>query len=149
VLGFGLGLIITSTTRAIVGNVAVERGGVAGGVWSTANQLGGVLGTAVLGSILVSAVGSVLPSKLAAAGVTGATAKAVLAHKEVIGSGIAPVSSAMSHALAAQVTDASFAAFMHGLHVAMVVAAGLAIAGALLGLLVQRGSTEAAPGALE
>jgi EmrB/QacA subfamily drug resistance transporter len=146
VLGFALGLIITSTTQAIVGNVAVERGGVAGGLWSTANQLGGVLGTAVLGSILVSTVGSVLPSKLAAAGVTGAAAKAVIAHKEAIGSGIAPVSPAMSHALAAKVTDASFAAFMHGLHAAMLVAAGLAIAGALLGLLVQRGSTEAAPG---
>jgi EmrB/QacA subfamily drug resistance transporter len=146
VLGFGLGLIITSTTQAIVGNVAVERGGVAGGLWSTANQLGGVLGTAVLGSILVSTVGSVLPSKLAAAGVTGATAKAVLAQKAAIGSGIAPVSPAMSHALAAKVTNASFAAFMHGLHVAMLVAAGLAIAGALLGLLVQRGSTEPAPG---
>jgi EmrB/QacA subfamily drug resistance transporter len=145
VLGFGLGLIITSTTQAIVGNVAVERGGIAGGLWSTANQLGGVLGTAVLGSILVSTVGSVLPSKLAAAGVTGAAAKAVIAHKEAIGSGIPPVSPAMSHALAAKVTDASFAAFMHGLHVAMLVAAGLAIAGALLGLLVQRGSTEAAP----
>jgi EmrB/QacA subfamily drug resistance transporter len=145
-IGLALGLIITSTTQAIVGNVAVERGGVAGGLQTTANQLGGVLGTAVLGSILVSTVGSVLPSKLAAAGVTGATARAVLAQKDVVGSGIAPVSSAMSHALAAKVTDASFAAFMHGLHVAMLVAAGLAIAGALLGLLVQRGSTEVAPG---
>jgi EmrB/QacA subfamily drug resistance transporter len=145
-LGFALGLIVTSTTQAIVGNVAVERGGVAGGLQTTANQLGGVLGTSVLGSILVSTVGSVLPSKLAAAGVTGAAAKAVLAQKEVIGSGVAPVSKVMSHALAAKVTDASFAAFMHGLHVAMFVAGGLAIAGALLGLLVQRGITDVSPG---
>lgn len=35
---------------------------------------------------------------------------------------------------------ASTAAFLHGLHTAMFVAAGLAIVGALLGLLVQRGS---------
>jgi len=52
-IGFALGLIITSTTQAIVGNVAVERGGIAGGLQTTANQLGGVLGTSVLGSILV------------------------------------------------------------------------------------------------
>ena len=44
-------------------------------------------------------------------------------------------------------TDASFAAFMHGLHTAMIVACGLAILGALVGLLVQRGSTDIGPGA--
>jgi predicted MFS family arabinose efflux permease len=145
-IGFALGLIITSTTQAIVGNVSVERGGVAGGLQTTANQLGGVLGTSVLGSILVSTVGTILPSKLAAAGVTGSTARAVLAAKESVGSGVAPITAKMSHALAAKVTSASFSAFMHGLHVAMLVAGGLAIAGALVGLLVQRGETEIAAG---
>ena len=146
-VGIGLGFIITATTQAIVGNVSVERSGVAGGLQSTANQLGGVLGTSVLGSILVSAVGSALPGKLASAGVTGATAQAVVAQKTVVGSGIAPVSSTMSQALATKVTSASYQAFMHGLHTAMIVACGLAILGALVGLLVQRGNTDIAPGA--
>jgi hypothetical protein len=53
----------------------------------------------------------------------------------------------LSHTLASKVTTASFEAFMHGLHTAMIVACGLAILGALVGLLVQRGSTEVAPGA--
>jgi EmrB/QacA subfamily drug resistance transporter len=145
-VGIGLGFIITSTTQAIVGNVSVERSGVAGGLQSTANQLGGVLGTSVLGSILVSAVASALPGKLAAAGVTGATATAVEAQKTVVGSGIAPVTAKMSHALQTKITGVSYSAFMHGLHTAMIVAAGLAIAGALVGLLLQRGSTEVGPG---
>jgi EmrB/QacA subfamily drug resistance transporter len=145
-IGFALGLIITSTTQAIVGNVAVERGGVAGGLQTTANQLGGVLGTSVLGSILVSTVGSTLPSTLAKNGVTGATARAVIAAKEAVGSGLAPVTKSMSPALAEKVTRASFAAFMHGLHVAMVVAGFLSIAGALVGLLVQRGDIDASAG---
>jgi predicted MFS family arabinose efflux permease len=145
-IGVALGLVVTSTTQAIVGNVAVERGGVAGGLQNTANQLGGVLGTSILGSILVSAVGSSIGGKLADEGITGATAAAVAAQKEAIGSGIPPVSASMPDALRESIIRASDAAFLHGLHTAMVVGAGLAVAGALLGLLVQRGATVAEPG---
>jgi EmrB/QacA subfamily drug resistance transporter len=144
-IGLALGLIITSTTQAILGNVPVERGGVAGGLQSTAQQLGGVLGTSVLGSILVSSVGSVLGGKLAAGGVHGATASAVLAHKDLVGSGIAPVTSQMSHSLQAAITTAAHGAFIHGLHTAMVVGAGLSLAGAFCGLFVQRGKTVEGP----
>jgi EmrB/QacA subfamily drug resistance transporter len=146
-IGAALGLIITSTTQAIVGNVSVERGGIAGGLQSTANQLGGVLGTSVLGSILVSSVGSVLAAKLSEAGVHGVVARAVLAQKDIVGSGIAPISARMPHALQQAITGASDAAFLHGLHTAMVVGAGLAFVGALLGLLVQRGA-DVEPGVL-
>jgi predicted MFS family arabinose efflux permease len=139
-IGLALGLIVTSTTQAIVGNVSVDRGGIAGGLQTTANQLGGVLGTSVLGSILVSSVGSVLGGELAKAGVHGQTAQAVLAHKDIVGSGIAPISAQMPASLQQAITDASSAAFLHGLHTAMIVAGGLSIVGALLGLLVQRGS---------
>ncbi|HEY3944689.1 MAG TPA: hypothetical protein VGL78_05650 [Solirubrobacteraceae bacterium] len=38
------------------------------------------------------------------------------------------------------ITTASNGAFLHGLHTAMILGAALALAGALLGLLVQRGS---------
>ncbi len=79
-IGAALGLIITSTTQAIVGNVSVARGGIAGGLQSTANQLGGVL---------------------------GATAAAVLAHKDIVGSGIAPISAQMPHQLQQAITTAS------------------------------------------
>ena len=98
-----------------------------------------MLGTSVLGSILVSSVGSVLGAKLSEAGVHGATAQAVLAQKDIVGSGIAPVSARMPHELQQAITTASDAAFLHGLHTAMTVGAALAFAGALLGLLVQRG----------
>ena len=144
-IGLALGLIITSTTQAIVGNVSIDRGGIAGGLQSTANQLGGVLGTSVLGSILVSSVGSVLATKLGQAGVHGTTAAAVLAHKDIVGSGIAPITATMPHHLQQAITTASNAAFLHGLHAAMIVAAALALLGAILGLLVQ-GGTNVQPG---
>lgn len=139
-IGLALGLIITSTTQAILGNVSVDRGGVAGGLQSTAQQLGGVLGTSVLGSILVSSVGAVLGASLARNGVRGQVAQAVLGQKDIVGSGIAPVSAKMPHVLQQAIIHASDAAFLHGLHIAMVVGAGLAFAGAGIGLLVERGS---------
>jgi EmrB/QacA subfamily drug resistance transporter len=138
-IGLAFGLIIVSTTEAIVGNISVERGGVGGGLQSTANQLGGVLGTAVFGSIIVSSVGGSLADNLTKAGVAPDVAQAVLANKEVVGQGIAPVSSQMSESVARAVTTASQASFIDGLHVAMYTGAGLAAVGALLGLLITQG----------
>ncbi len=146
-IGAALGLIITSTTQAILGNVSVDQGGIAGGLLSTAQQLGGVLGTSVLGSVLVSSVGSILGSTLNHAGVHGPIAQAVISQKQIVGSGIAPISAQMPQGLQQAITNASDAAFVHGLHTAMVIAAALAFAGALLGLFVQRGAS-AEPGHL-
>jgi EmrB/QacA subfamily drug resistance transporter len=138
-IGIAFGLVVVASTEAIVGNAPVERGGIAGGLQSTANQLGGVLGTAVLGSVIVSTVGGSLSDKLHAAGVPAATASAVARQPEVVGQGLAPVTPDMSPQVAHAVTDASFAAFLDGLHAAMYVSVGLAVAGALLALLVGRG----------
>jgi hypothetical protein len=57
-----------------------------------------------------------------------------------VGSGIAPVTRSMPPPLRDAIIGASDSAFLHGLHTAMVVGAGLAFAGALLGLLVRRGA---------
>jgi hypothetical protein len=46
----------------------------------------------------------------------------------------------MAHQLQQAITTVSNAAFLHGLHTSMFLGAALAFAGALLGLLVQRGS---------
>jgi predicted MFS family arabinose efflux permease len=140
-IGMAFGLVIVSTTEAIVGNIPVERGGIGGGLQSTANQLGGVLGTAIFGSIIVSAVSGSLADKLAAARVPTAIADAVAGQGELVGQGVAPVSSQMPAAVAQAVTTASQEAFIEGLHVAMYVGAGLAAVGALLALVVTEGRT--------
>ena len=57
-LGIGIGMVISASTEAIVSNVDVDHAGIAGGLQSTAVQLGGVLGTAVLGSLLAGRVGA-------------------------------------------------------------------------------------------
>jgi hypothetical protein len=138
VLGLALGLVIVSSTEAIVGNAPIERGGIAGGLQSTANQLGGVLGTAILGSIIVSSVAGSLAGKLAGAHVPSSVAAQVLGARDLVGEGIAPVSSSMPASLSSRVTEAAHASFMGGLHAGMWVGFGVALVGAALALLVTR-----------
>lgn len=144
-LGFALGLVIVASTEAIIGNAPVERGGVAGGLQNTANQLGGVLGTAVLGSVIVSTVADKLPGALSGAGVPDAVAGQVIASKEVVGQGLAPVGPGMPQQLVTAITDASTSAFMDGLHAAMWVGVGVTLLSAGLALLVGRGEHAAGP----
>lgn len=47
-LGLGVGMVMASSSDAIVGNAPVKDGGVAGGLQATALQIGGALGTSVL-----------------------------------------------------------------------------------------------------
>jgi EmrB/QacA subfamily drug resistance transporter len=156
IIGLSFGLIIVSTTQAIVGNVSVERGGVAGGLQSTAQQLGGVLGTAVFGSIIASSVSGKLSDNLAAERVPEPVAAVVAKTGELVSQGVSPADAArapqeltaglaqanggqLTPEVARAVSDASYGAFMDGLHAAMYVGVGLAVVAALLGLLVTRG----------
>lgn len=156
IIGISFGLIIVSTTQAIVGNVPVERGGIAGGLQSTANQLGGVLGTAVFGSIIASSVGSRLGEELADRDVPTAVSGVVSKSGELVSQGVSPTDVARAPAevqqaiteaaggtlapnVAQAVTDASHAAFISGLHTAMYVGVGLAVVAAALGMLIGRG----------
>jgi EmrB/QacA subfamily drug resistance transporter len=139
-IGISLGLVVVASSEAIVGNAPVERGGVAGGLQSTANQLGGVLGTAILGSILASKVGATLPGLIRSHGVTGSAARQLVAGKQYISQGLAPTIHGAGPGVQAKVVAASHDAFMNGLHASLLVAAGVAFAGVLIALVVQRGT---------
>ncbi len=141
-LGLGIGWVISASTEAIVSNVDVDHSGVAGGLQSTAIQLGGVLGTAVLGSVLAARVGGVLVDKLQTSGVPDAIARQLLASKELIGQGVAPVPPGASGSLATAITNGSHAAFMSGLHLSMIVAAGITLIGAALTPLIRKGEND-------
>ncbi|SNQ45672.1 Tetracenomycin C resistance and export protein [Frankia canadensis] len=138
-IGVGVGLTVTAASDAIVGNAPVADSGVAGGLQSTATQLGGVLGTAILGSVLASRVGSVLGDRLVAAGVPAAQAERLTQAKEAVGQGLVPPVPGASDALRAAVESGSHAAFMSGLHVSMVIGAALSAVALLLALLIRPG----------
>jgi EmrB/QacA subfamily drug resistance transporter len=158
IIGLSFGLVIVSTTQAILGNVPVERGGVAGGLQSTAQQLGGVLGTAVFGSIIAASVTGSLSDELASRNVPGPVAGIVSKAGELVSQGVSPVDpekapkelvagiaqaagGSPSPELTASIRDASYATFIDGLHAAMYVGVGLAVVAAALGFLVSRGRT--------
>ncbi|MFE6225505.1 MFS transporter [Streptomyces sp. NPDC057854] len=134
-LGLGVGMVMASSSEAIVGNAPVQDGGVAGGLQATALQIGGALGTSVLVSLISSRVGSTLTGELTAAGVPAAAAAGLHEAKDAVAMGIAPVSDQMPAQLRAAVTEGSHLAFMNGVHTAVLVAGLLCVAGAVLAAL--------------
>ena len=142
VVGAGLGCMITSSSEIIVGNAPVADAGIAGGVQSTATQLGGVMGTAILGSILTTHIGAVLFSRLMAAGTPAAVARTLDSHAavELAGQGLAPHLPRVPAALQASVTTGMHAAFVSGLHMSLTVGGIIALAASVLALAARSGS---------
>ncbi|MCW2939768.1 MAG: drug resistance transporter, EmrB/QacA subfamily [Actinomycetia bacterium] len=148
-LGFAFGMVIVAGTEAIVGNAPAHLAGVAGGLQQTASQLGGVLGTAVLGTILSTKVGNVLVDRLTGAGVpSGAAHQLSAGATGAVSQGVAPVPPGTPAALSAAITNGSHQAFMDGFQSSMTVAGFVAAAAALIALSVRRGNApvEAAHG---
>jgi MFS family permease len=56
--GFGMALVMTPTTAAAMGSVAVDKAGVGSAVLNSMRQVGGSLGIAVMGAIVASAIHS-------------------------------------------------------------------------------------------
>ncbi|GAA4595528.1 MFS transporter [Planotetraspora phitsanulokensis] len=142
-LAFGLSPVFVGATEIIVGNAPEELAGVAGGVQNSAMQVGGALGTAVLGAIVAAKVSSVLPGYLgpAAAGLPPAQLEGLKAAASV---GMAPPG--LSGPAANVITNASHLSFMDGLHLGFVVSTAVAVIAAILALFVRAGrKTEGAP----
>jgi EmrB/QacA subfamily drug resistance transporter len=143
-VGAGIGLVMTSSSDAIVGNASVNDAGIAGGLQSTALQFGGVIGTAILGSVLTSRIGSVLVEKLIAAGTPTDLAHQLNSAQELVGQGQAPVVTGVPASTQAAIVEGSHNAFMTGLHTSMIVAMIAALLGAAVALLVRRGENSGA-----
>ena len=147
-LGLGLSPVMVGATEVIVGNAPIALAGVASGLQSTAMQLGGTLGTAVLGAIMSAKISSTLPASWHAAHLPALSAAQLTQAKNAISVGAAPVTSPAPPRLAAVITQISHDTFVAGMHSAFLVAAAVALAGAAIALLTKRGNggTEAHPG---
>ena len=137
-LGTGIGLVLTASSEAIVGNAPVDDAGVAGGLQSTSVQLGAVLGTTILGSVLSSRVGATLVDSLTASFVPVPIAEKLSAAGELVAKGLAPSVPGAPAKLTEAITRGSHEAFLSGLHLAMEVGAVAAAIGALGALFVRR-----------
>jgi EmrB/QacA subfamily drug resistance transporter len=148
-LGLGLSPVMVGATDVIVGNAPVELAGVAGGLQSTAMQVGGTLGTAVLGAVMSARVSSLLPASWHAAHLPPLTGAQLAGMKSAVSVGVAPVTHATPPQLATVITGISHATFMSGMHAAFLVAAVAALAGAGIALITRQGeATSETPVAL-
>jgi EmrB/QacA subfamily drug resistance transporter len=145
-LGAGLSPVMVGATEVIVGNAPLELAGVAGGLQSTAMQVGGTIGTAVLGAIMAARVDSLLPSRWSAAHLPALTPAQLAQVKSATSVGVAPVTRSTPAQAADAITSVTHATFMTGMTTAFAVAAAVALGGAVIALLTKRGS-HAAEGA--
>ncbi|WP_256726008.1 MFS transporter [Streptomyces sp. IMTB 2501] len=122
--GFGMGLSMATATSVVLSQVPEERSGVGAAVLQAVNKVGAPFGSAILGSVLLTAYQShlTLPSLPPAA---------VHATRSGVFGGISVARETGSSSLLASVRDS----FVHGLDVSLVVSSGFALAGLVCTLL--------------
>jgi len=124
-LGIGMGTAMAPATDSIMGSLPLAKAGVGSAMNDTTRQIGGALGVAILGSILISTYGADMASVVA-----GLPADAAAMAMDSIGGAIA-VGSGMGEAGLPMIAAAR-QAFVHGMSIAVWVAAGMALVGAVI-----------------
>ena len=146
-VGLGFGPAQTAFARAIVGGAPPGQAGIAGGMTSTAVQIGGMLGLSVLGSVIVSRVTSTLPHKLTQAGVPSQLVHQLQGTGHSIAQGIVPIPSGLPASTAQAITKSDLLAFTAGLDAAMAIAAAIVLVTGIVAFLavgISAGATRVA-----
>ncbi|MFC3576654.1 MFS transporter [Streptomyces yaanensis] len=147
-LGLGLAPVMVGATEVIVGNAAMELSGVAGGLQQAAMQIGGSLGTAVLGAVMASRVDNDLPGNWAAAKLPPLTPAQLEQTSQAVQQGVAPVAKGTPAAIAEKITGVAHDTFLSGMSLACLVAAVVAVVAVGVALFTKRGeNAEAGAGA--
>jgi EmrB/QacA subfamily drug resistance transporter len=137
VVGFGLGLALVAVSAAVLAVVPPERSGMAASTLNTSRELGGVLAVAILGAVVNGRLLAELTRRLDELHVPKAFHSLIInavTHGGVPANATEAAQSnplvAANLGLVARVLSAAEAAFGQGLHVALVVAASILLAGA-------------------
>jgi Na+/melibiose symporter-like transporter len=139
-LGFGLAPVMVGATEVIVGNAPMELSGVAGGLQQAAMQIGGSLGTAVLGAVMASKVDHDLAGNWAKAGLPPLTPAQEALASQAVQTGTPPVPTGTPAAIAAKISSVAHDTFISGMSLASLVAAGVAAVAVFVALLTKRGA---------
>jgi EmrB/QacA subfamily drug resistance transporter len=122
-MGHGIGSTMAPMTAAVMGAVGPQRAGLGSAMTNTSREVGGVVGIALLGTVLFDRLGSVLIPRLAELGLSAAQSTAIadaashgfVSSRELAALGLSPDQTA-------GFVDAFRDAYMSGFHLAVLVA---------------------------
>lgn len=138
-LGLGLAPVMVGATEVIVGNAPMELSGVAGGLQQAAMQVGGSLGTAVLGAIMAARVDSVLPGNWTEAKLPPMSPEQLDQASSAVKVGMPPVAEGTPPEVAGKIVGVAHDTFVSGMSTAFMVAGIVAVIAALVATLTKRG----------
>jgi EmrB/QacA subfamily drug resistance transporter len=130
VLGFGMGTAMAPATDSVMGSLPLAKASIGSAINDATRTTGGALGVAVLGSLLSSGYRADMDGAL-----TAVPAGAADVARDSLGGALA-VAERMN---SPQLADVAREAFVSGMHVAALVAAGVALLGAVVALVVLPG----------
>ncbi|HEX2051779.1 MAG TPA: DHA2 family efflux MFS transporter permease subunit [Actinomycetota bacterium] len=141
ILGLGMGATMAPATDAIMGSLPLAKAGVGSAMNDTTRMVGGALGVAAIGSVLTSAysasldgISRVIPEKVLA----NLPPQASEVIQDSVGAATAVarrISAQVDPAIGERLRDAAHAAFVDGMGTSVLVAAGVALFGAIVALV--------------
>ncbi|GAA3569333.1 MFS transporter [Amycolatopsis ultiminotia] len=149
--GAGAGFLLVPAINLVVGSAPEEQAGVASGMQQATQQLGGTLGIAVFGTIISAVVASSFGRTLRADGLPGDLV-AELGADENLRKSVAlgfpndaqtQLNGQLGEPIAAHVTQAAHATFLHALDTVFSVSIAAVLVAAALSLLIKRSPAEA------
>ncbi|GAA4059666.1 DHA2 family efflux MFS transporter permease subunit [Nonomuraea soli] len=140
-LAFGLSPVFVGATEIIVGNAPMELAGAAGGLQQSAMQVGGALGTAILGAVMSSTIATKLPEYLGPQVTQALPPGALEGLEKAAAFGTVPPQATVNQPAEAVnlLTSAVHNSFMDGMHTAFIVSTVVMVITAGLALLVKSG----------
>jgi EmrB/QacA subfamily drug resistance transporter len=126
-LGIGMGTAMAPATDSIMGSLPLAKAGVGSAMNDTTRQIGGALGVAVLGSVLASSYSSAIEPLVAASPLPPEAASVAA---DSIGGALAVA--AQIGESAGPLVEAANSAFIGGMQVAVWVAVGMIVVGAVV-----------------
>jgi EmrB/QacA subfamily drug resistance transporter len=133
--GIGIGSTVVPITSSVLAAVPPERSGMAASATNTSREIGAVTGVAVLGSLVISQLRSSLTAQLHHLGIPAQFQALVINALET---GQIPKNTSAYAGfgqIVQEVIGAAYTAFHDGLHIALYLAAGLALAAGLLAFI--------------
>jgi EmrB/QacA subfamily drug resistance transporter len=127
-LGMGMGITMAPATDSIMGSLPLGKAGVGSAMNDTTRQVGGALGVAIVGSIMSSSYSSQMAGVVA-----GLPAHAAAAARNSVGAATAVA--AKAGPAGASLLRAAHVAYINAMGDAVMVAAGVALLGAIVSLL--------------